>query len=177
MGSRVTKVAFRPLLASGATAFLMLLRPARGQASLVTFRSLGPPRPILAPFQSSKADSDASRTWPTQRRGLRQFRQHRLHERASFGLMVRSSNHELIDPRPIAGTATDGADVTDGIFTIRAHPYHSGPAPALTRERDLNTHRPEECLRPSRATGECARVFCRAARRDLIAGILLSSKY
>jgi hypothetical protein len=97
---------------------------------------------------------------------------------ATYVLLYDPSKKGGIALRPIATASTNDADGADGIFGTRAHPYHSGPAPALTRERDLNTHRPEECLRPSQAIGECARVFCpRAARRDLIAGILLPSKY
>jgi hypothetical protein len=67
---------------------------------------------------------------------------------ATYVLLYDPSKKGGIAPRPIATASTNDADGADGIFGTRAHPYHSGPAPALTRERDLNTHRPEEMSAP-----------------------------
>jgi len=69
--------------------------------------------------------------------------------------------------------STDDADGADGIFSTRAHPDHSRPCPAFTRERDLDAQRPEERLRPSQQTGERPRIFCPCrAARDVSASTL-----
>ena len=54
------------------------------------------------------------------------------------------SKASLIVVRAIAAGGTDDADGADGVFSARAHPDHSGPQPAFTRERDLDTKRSQE---------------------------------
>jgi hypothetical protein len=44
--------------------------------------------------------------------------------------------------------STDDTDGTDGMFSTRAHPDHSRPGAAFTRERHLDAQRPEKRLRP-----------------------------
>jgi hypothetical protein len=56
--------------------------------------------------------------------------------------------------------STGDADGTDGVFRIRAHPNHSCPGAAFTRERYLDAQRPPERLRPPQPTGERSRIFC-----------------
>jgi hypothetical protein len=88
---------------------------------------------------------------------LRQHRQHRLHV---WCLFSDPSNDGLIAPRPITAGSADNADGTDGIFSSRAHLDHLGSCPAFTSERDIDTQRPEERLRPPQSTGERPRIFC-----------------
>jgi hypothetical protein len=62
-------------------------------------------------------------------------------------------------PRPITVARTDDAD---GIFSTRAHPDHSPPCSAFTRERDFDAQSPEDvCARRSRPARP--RVFCPCA--------------
>src|SRR6266478_3184853 len=88
---------------------------------------------------------------------LRQHRQHRLHEQCLFS---DPSKVGVITSRPMTAGSTDNADGTDGVFGARAHPDHSCPGAAFTRERDLDAQRPEERLRPPQSTGERPRIFC-----------------
>jgi hypothetical protein len=67
----------------------------------------------------------------------------------------RGQSYGLIAARAISAASTDGADSTDATFRVRAYPDHSGPQPAFTRERDLDTQRPQERLRAPQAPGEC----------------------
>jgi hypothetical protein len=66
---------------------------------------------------------------------LRQHRQHRLHDP---GLFSDPSQDGLIGSRPMTGGSTDDADGTDAAFSTCAHPDHSRPCTAFTRERDLD---------------------------------------
>ena len=57
----------------------------------------------------------------------------------------------MIAARAISAGSTDDADGTDGVFGPRTYRDHSGPQSAFTRERDLDTERPQERLRSPRA--------------------------
>jgi hypothetical protein len=75
-------------------------------------------------------------------------------------LILDPSKASLIAVRAIAAGGTDDADGADGVFSARAHPDHSGPQPAFTRERDLDSKRSQERLRPPQSAGERPRIFC-----------------
>jgi len=96
------------------------------------------------------------------RRGLRQHRQHRLHDSCLV------SEPSKVGSGP--GTAsTDDADGTDAIFSARAHPDHSCPCAAFPGKRDLDPNGPQESLRPPQPAGKRPRVFgpCDASKRIL----------
>jgi hypothetical protein len=75
------------------------------------------------------------RLFETKRRDLRQHRLHRLRRCCLFS---DPRKNVLIGLRPMTAGSTDDADGTDAIFSIRAHPNHSRPGAAFTRERDLD---------------------------------------
>jgi len=78
--------------------------------------------------------------------GPRNERQHNLRQCRRYRLQPLSLSDagkaRMIAARAISAGNTDGADGTDAIFGIRAHPDHSGSQPAFTRERDLDAERP-----------------------------------
>jgi hypothetical protein len=141
----------------GAPAVVIDLRPC---GWLVTCHGLDLPSPSNQAF--SLAADWRGALWC----GLRQHRQHRLHDSCLSS-----------DPSKVCSGArtgsTDDADGTDGIFGTRAHPDHSRSGAAFTRERDLDAQRPEKRLCPPQSTGERPRIFCPGrAVRDVSAGTL-----
>jgi hypothetical protein len=87
-----------------------------------------------------------------ERRLLRQHRQHRLHGR---GLFSGPSKIGLIASKR-STASTDDADGTDAVFNACAHPDHSRPCAAFTRECDLDAPRSGET---PQSTGERSRIF------------------
>jgi len=87
---------------------------------------------------------------------LRQQHQYRLQDRYLFS---EPSTNGLSTLGPITAGSTDDANGADGMFAPCGHPDHSRPTPTFTRERDLDTERPQERLRPPQPIGECPRIF------------------
>jgi hypothetical protein len=102
------------------------------------------------------------------------LRQHRQHRRNRYCSFWDPSKAGLIAVRAIAAGGTDDAD---GVFSARAHPDHSGPQPAFTRERDLDSKRSQERLRPPQSAGERPRIFCPCCvPRDVISSTFRAQK-